>query len=355
MTTIICPHCGKDVAEDAAFCAVCGGALELPITATAETTETVLPCPPAKKGTPVWWQVLRCVFSIPLTALLVVSLIAFTALSTARNLPKERTIKSLFNEIQPTEILTEILSEGETDSFSSLIYDTYKQAAIEGGATEMLTKAELQTVLEASTLDDFLSEKTAEYLAAFMNGDYRVGVSKDELLDLVRENEDVICEVTGVRALTADDYALLEDIIDETGLTDDMDLSQIVPPEVSAMTDTVQFVYNEVFYAVIGLCLLLVLLIALLNLRGRFLTSLYSGIALLLAGALTSLTLAMEAFAIHLLTTVGLPFSVNALSALVHTTLSGFWQVGLCMIGGGLLCIALFVILRLLAKRRKAA
>ncbi len=349
MTTIICPHCGKDVNEDAAFCTACGGALELPTPVEEERAEI-----PVKKGTPTWWRVIRCIFSIPLTVLLVAALLLFTTLSAVRNIPQKNTVKSLFKEIEPTKMIAEALTKGESDSFATVIYDAYEQAAAESGLEDVLTEKELQKVLDASTLDEFLSDKTADYLSAFLSGDNDVAVTKDELLNLVRENEAVIEQVTGGKALTEEHYTMLEEAIDESGIVEQLDMSKVLPEADTAVIDTVQLAYNEAFYAAIALCLALVLLIALFNLCGHFLTSLYSGIALLLAGAVASLTLAVETVAVDIITTAGLPFSSNVLSAVVHTALSGFWQVGFCLIGGGVLCIALFAVMRIIRRRRTA-
>lgn len=348
MTTIICPHCGKDVNEDATFCAACGSALELPAPVAEERTEI-----PTKKRTPLWWRVIRCIFSIPLTVLLIAALLAFTVLSALRHIPKENTVKKLFNEIEPTQMIAEVLSEGETDSLASVIYDAYEQTAIENGAEEILAEEELQKVLDSSTLDEFLSEKTAAYVSAIMNGETNVAITKEELLDLVRENETVIAQVTGGITLTEEDYTTLENAIDESGIVEQLDMSQILPQEDVAVIDTVQLVYNEAFYAAIALCLVLVLLLALFNLLGHFLTSLYSGIALLFAGTIASLTLAAETVAVDLIAAQGAPLSANLLSAVVHTLLSGFWQTGFCLVGGGVLCIALFIVMRIIRRRRQ--
>lgn len=349
MTTIICPHCGKDVNEDALFCAACGGSLELPVAAAEEVAEI-----PAKKGAPTWWRVIRCIFSIPLTVLLVAALLTFTTLSAARNIPQKNTVKSLFKEIKPTEMIAEVISEGKTDSFAEVIYDAYEQAAAESGLDEILTENELQKVLDASTLDEFLSDKTADYLSAFLSGENDVAVTKDELLNLVRENEEVIEKVTGGQTLTDEHYTMLENAIDESDIVEQLDMSQIMPESDVTVTNTVQLVYNEAFYAAIGLCLLLVLLIGLFNLCGHFLTSLYSGIALLLAGTVASLTLAVETLAVEIIASSGFPFSTNVLSAMVHTVLSGFWQTGFCLIGGGVLCIVLFAVMRIVRRRRQS-
>lgn len=348
MTTIICPHCGKDVNEDAAICTACGRTLELPAPVAEETAEI-----PVKKGTPTWWRVIRCIFSIPLTMLLVAALLLFTTLSAARRIPKVSTVESLFNKIEPTKMIAEVLTEGETDSLAAVIYDAYEQAAAES-EMDILTETELQKVLDSSTLDEFLSEKTAAYLSAFMSGENDVAVTKEELLNLVRENEAVIEKVTGGKNLTDEHYAMIESAIDESGLVEQLDMSTLLPQDDVTVVNTVQLVYNEAFYAAIGLCLLLVLLIGLFNLCGHFLTSLYSGIALLIAGGIASLTLGVEALAVDVIASAGLPFSANVLSALVHAVLSGFWQVGFCLIGGGVLCIVLFAVMRILRRRRQA-
>ncbi len=363
MTTIICPHCGQDVNETAVTCANCGASLELPVAETAEAStpaapvdrpaeETTLPPTPTKKGAPVWWRVIRCLFSIPLTVLLSVALVAFTVVLAARNITTTNTVESILKEVQPTKIIAEAMSEGKTDSFAEVIYDTYEETFAESGVEELLSQEELQTVLDASTLDEFLTDKTAQYLSAFLNGEGTAAVTKEELLGLVQENEEVIREVTGGYELTEDDYQILESAIDESGVVEQMDLSQLLPETDTTVVETVQTVKNGAFYALIALCLVLVLLIALFNLRGHFLTSLYSGIALLVAGAITSLTLAAEALAVDIIASSGLPFSLDMLSTLVHNVLSGFWKTGFCMLGGGVFCILLFAIARIIKRHR---
>ena len=349
MTTIICPHCGKDVSEEAVFCASCGGALELPVAAAEETAET-----PAKKGTPAWWRVIRCLFSIPLTVLLIVALVAFMTLAAIRNIPQKNTMDSLFKKIAPTEMMAQVLSEGETDSFASLIYDSYERTATENDFENILSESELQEILDSSTLDEFLSEKTADYLSAFMSGETGNSITKNDLLDLVRENEALITQIAGGQKLTEEDYVMLEKAIDESDIVEEMDLSQILPRDDVTSINVVRLVYSYGVYAAIALCLVLVLLIALLNLRGHFLTSLYSGIALLVAGSIGALTLALKTLVVNILLPAELPLSSHALSAVVSMVLSGFWKVGFCMLGGAVLCIALFAIMRTIRRRRNA-
>lgn len=217
MTTIICPHCGKDIPEDALHCGNCGAALEAP-PPIESAPETPAHYAPVKKRTPTWWKVLRCLFSVPLTAVLTAALPTTLALFAAHNLtPANAAVAQLFTR--------------------------YPTAA------------------------------------------------------------DLLAQISPVALLAA-----------------------------------------------VGGCVLLFTLLALLNLRGFYLTSLYSGIPLLLGGMAATTALGCNTFAVNYLAALVPTLPQNALESAVQGTSAILWIPGLCMVAIGTLCIVLFGVKRTLRR-----
>ena len=216
MITIICPHCGKDIPEDALSCDNCGAMLAPPAPVESAPTPSTIPTPRQRRRTPAWWKVLRCLFSLPLTALLA--------------------------------------------------------AALTGTVT-------LFAAYCISPADPVAAQLLARYPTA---------------ADL---------------------------------------LGQLTP---------------TVLGAAVGACLLLFALIALCNLRGYYLTSLYSGIALLLGGLFASAALAANSFAVTWITSMPRSLAESVVECAVRPVLAHLWIPGVCMVAVGTLCCVLFGVKRFL-------
>lgn len=376
MLTVFCPQCGKETPESAAFCANCGMSLNRS-QAEAAPAEAVVdapcaeqptpadpavpvpspaPAPSAKPPhrTPVWWRVLRCLFSIPLTVLLTGLLIGIIAVFGVQNFMRASTLENMLSEMNFSQRIAEEMSNGETDSLAEAIYDDYYKAAVESDADIVLTESELSDFFEKSTFDDFLAKKGGEVLSSLLKGENNAKITKDEILDLVEDNEKVLEKVTGGHKLTDNDYAMLEDFIDENNLEEQLNLSKIgLEGEDAEDLTLIQSAYSSGVWLLCGATLVLLLLLALCNLRGRFLTSLYSGIALLIAGLAGVMTFVAQSPLLSLARANLSSNEAELMEPVVKTLLSGFWVAGLVALACGVVCIALFAVVRICGRKVK--
>ncbi len=385
MLSVICPNCGKEAPETASFCTGCGTRLnaapqqpaaETSVPPVAETSvppvaetpaQPVAPTPPPtpapmptpvpptpRRRTPIWWRILRCLFSIPLTAVLAALLIAVIAMFGVRTIISANTIEQMIKDIDIADMVAEGISEGETESLAEALYDDYYEAAVNGNADVILSEEELEEFFEESTIDDFVAEKGGEYISALISGDTSVKITKKELLDLVKDNEHIIEEITG-ETLSDKDYEMIENFIEEENLTEQLDMKNMgMDEEFSEGLEMFRSLYTVGFWLLIGVTLFILLLLALFNLHGHFLTSLYSGIALLFAGGIGLLTLALRSFVLSAARLETEEAAMKIIEPLIDTVCRSFWIPGLVAAILGVGCIVLFACMRIRAKKRRA-
>ncbi len=405
MLSVICPNCGKEAPENALFCTGCGTRLEkppaeeAPVAPVAEVAaapaeessapvaeapvavpaaDPVVPAPVAetpvaeapvavpiadpvvpvpaqpRRRTPTWWKVIRCFFSIPLTAVLTVLLIGVIAMFGLQNLTRADTLESMIKDMNIIDTIAEEMSDGETDSLAEALYDEYYEAAVNSDADIILTESELTEFIEDSTIEDFIAEKGSEFLSAFLSGENDAKITEDELLDLIKDNEKVIEKVTGGHTLTDNDYAMIEDFIKEENLAEQFDMSKMgLDEDLSEDMSVVRTVYSSGMWLLIGVSLFVLLLIALFNLCGRCLTALYSGIALLIAGGFGALTLVAQSAVLSMARAEMKDTELNLIKPVVETVFHGFWVAGLVALAAGAACIILFAIVRIISRKKR--
>jgi hypothetical protein len=122
--------------------------------------------------------------------------------------------------------------------------------------------------------------------------------------------------------------------------------------EMDIPTEVLPLFGPGLLWGAIGGCLFLFAVLALLNLRSRFLGFLYSGIGCLIAGGICSLTLAAQSLITGLLRAEG-DLPLDMVTPIISKLLSGFWGPGLCLVGAGILLLVAFTVLRVV--RRKQA
>ncbi len=381
MLSVICPNCGKEAPETASFCTGCGTRLnaapqqpvaEVPAQPVAEMpaqpvapmpvstppaapapTPTPVPSTPRRR-TPIWWSILRCLFSIPLTAVLAALLVAVILLFGIRTATSANTIEHMIKDIDITDAVASGLSEGGTESLAEALYDDYYEAAMNSNADVILSEEELEEFFEESTIDDFIAEKGGEYISALLTGDNSAKITKEELLDLVKDNEHIIEEITGGETLSDKDYEMIENFIEEENLTEQLDMKNMgLDEDFSEDLETIRSAYTIGFWLVIGAALFILLLLALFNLRGHFLTSLYSGIALLFAGGIGMLTLALRSFVLSAARSETDGVAMKIIEPVIETVCRSFWIPGLVAAVLGVGCIVLFACMRIRAKKHR--
>jgi len=381
MLSVICPNCGKESPEAASFCTACGTRLNAapqqpaveppapPATEIPAQPVTPVPTPPAApapmptpapvpptplRRTPIWWSVLRCIFSIPLTAVLAALLVAVILLFGIRTATSANTIEHMIKDIDISEAVASGMSEGDTESLAEALYEEYYEAAVNGNADVILTEDELEEFFEESTIDDFIAEKGGEYISALLTGDHSAKITKEELLDLVKDNEHIIEEITGGETLSDKDYEMIENFIDKENLTEQLDMKNMgLDDDFAEDLETIRSAYTLGFWLVIGAALFILLLLALFNLRGNFLTSLYSGIALLFAGGIGVLTLALRSFVLSAARSETEEAVMKIIEPVIDTVCRSFWIPGLVAAALGVGCIALFIVMRIVGKKKR--
>ncbi len=395
MLSVICPNCGKESPETTSFCTGCGTRLEkspveavCTVSATeistpneaapaaetpaqteaapameipsqteaptaAEATVATVPSTPLRR-TPTWWKVLRCFFSIPLTTVLTVLLVCVIALYGLQHITRADTLETMIKDMNITSIVAEEISRGKTDSLAEALYDEYYEAAVNSNADIVLSEDELEEFFEESTIQDFVAEKSADFLSSFLNGETDAKITKEEIVDLIEDNEKVVEKITGGQTLSDNDYAMIEEFIEKENLVEQFDMTKMgLDTGLAEDLSLVRTSYSTVFWLLIGACLFVLLLIALFNLLGHFLTALYSGIALLVAGGIGALSLAAQSAILSMARAEMSNTEMNIITPLVDTIFRGFWIAGLVAMAAGTLCIILFAIMRIVGRKKR--
>ena len=320
------------------------------------------PAPTPKKDVPTAWKVIRCLLTIPFFLLLIVALIATVTLHGARNITSEATVQTVveafdFTQMDITSLVpidTSDIPAGESVTVSDLLYESYDSLYQEGAVPIPLEKEAIDQFLSESTVDDFLTEKISGYMNGFLSGNGESArITSEEVVDLIRENEELIAEVSGGYELTEEDYQMIDGALKESGIDEALDFSSFVE-ENNSVSAVGQIVSPAMLWIAIGVCAALYLIVLLLNIRGNFLAMLYGGLALILSGGLCALTLALDALVSTALNSLAF-IPEDLITPLVNQVLSGFWIPGLIMVGAGLLLIGGFIAIRVIQKHRTPA
>lgn len=344
MSVFQCPTCGSPVPQGTTFCSHCGAAVAAP-----QPAVTFVAAPSPRPQTPVAWRVIRCILSVLTLLVLIPMLVAAVSLYAVRNIASEATAHAVVVSMDILQMEVDTVGE-EPATVGDLLYDAYETAYTEAAAAVPLTREAMDEVLERSTLDEFLEDKLHDYVSDLLTDNGAGQIAAEEIVTLLKENEELIAEVSGGYVMQEADYEAIGTAIEDSGLTEALDLSTVKAEAADVLVPVQRAVSTSALLVVAGVCLFLCGLLVLYNLRSRFLGMLYNGLALLLAGGLCALTLLAEGPVVALLAGVGDPFG-GAMTSIVHQVLSGFWVPGVCLAVVGLLLLVGFTVLRLVRRR----
>lgn len=195
----------------------------------------------------------------------------------------------------------QIPNDALTDSnlLTDYIYDIIKESV---GQDINITHDQVQQFVEASTIMDFTSEKMASYVEDAMNGTQNTTITADELMGLLEENQGLLEEHFDI-TITEETKAQLRTEVER--VVEDEDLNGTIRKEIDAVLEqpiegtdyTVndillvigQITANGVIFAVVGFCLLIILLMLAANFYNLPMGLTWASIACLFTGVPLSL------------------------------------------------------------------
>ena len=155
----------------------------------------------------------------------------------------------------------EAVASGDMSGLADYLYEVCGQETLEEAN---LSKESLKTVLERSTVDEFISKKLANAADDFLTTGKATIINADTIVELIRENEDLIEEVTGSR-LTEEHYSKISKSVAKKDVNIEITAEEIkastgVDPTV--ITGTVSKVTSPAGYiAAIAVCVVLAIAI----------------------------------------------------------------------------------------------
>lgn len=229
---------------------------------------------PERRSTPAVPVGLRILSALLCVILLVLSTGA-SAVGIARTLLNSEKAAEMLADIR----LSEVLIEGVP--LTQVIYDRCDE---EIKTQYGLTEEKIRRILERADLEDF-TEKVAEPFFEYLFGETNRlrQVDVNAVVDAVRENEDLIYDITGYR-MTPRDYYVIEEQLTE--LLDSVESRRVLD---EAVPFALRFMLGHVVLLYAALIALSVVLLILILLANRFRikeTSLHLGITFLVEGLL---------------------------------------------------------------------
>lgn len=302
-----CYVCGSFFDDSQPYCPVCGTMVQQPEPIYYEgmpplEVQTPAPAPtePPKKQRRKPHIALRIVLqliSFVLCLILSVTLIATVVLADVNLLTSSGGIKQLITaalipnqaphsprpmlgmagpqvdpgQLQLPEGAEDAIASGDSNAIVDMLYNTMQEML---GEDVPITKEQLQTFVEESTVTDYIADKVAGYAEDILNGTENTQITAEELVQLVEENK-VLIEETFQVEIT--DEAMAEIEANVTTIVEENDINGTIRTEINNAMDSagaesgvplaqimevVRLLSQDtVLYAAIGSCVLLILLL----------------------------------------------------------------------------------------------
>ena len=307
-----CYICGNSFDDGQSCCPVCGAAVQpaepmqqnIP-EASPEATQAVLPETPQPAAKPrkepyqphialrVGMQILSFVLCMMLCSSLVATVVVadvnlltsaggIKQIITAVLLPAKAPAQSriLMAAADPGQVAlpdgaADVLSGGDTSAIVDMLFST-----IEGMMEDEevpFTKQQLQTLVENSTVTDYIADKAAGYAEDILNGTENTEITSEELVQLVQDNKQIIEQTLEIE-ITEEQMAQIEsnfitmveeNHINETIRTEiNKAMDQIISESGNAgipLTEIMEILrflaQDSLLYTMLGICLALILLL----------------------------------------------------------------------------------------------
>ena len=163
---------------------------------------------------------------------------------------------------------------GNTSAIVDILYETMQEML---GEDVPISKEQLQTFVEESTVTDYIADKVAGYAEDILSGTENTQITAEELIQLVEDNKGLIEETFQVE-ITDEQMAEIEANV--TTIVEENDINATIRTEINKAVDAatsemtgagipfaqiMEFARilsrNEVLYGAIGACALLLLLL----------------------------------------------------------------------------------------------
>lgn len=305
-----CYVCGNFVDDNQPYCPVCGTVLQpqepiyyegMPPLEVQPPMPEPIPAPqPVRRKPHIALRIGMQLLSFLLSTVLGIVLIATVLLADMHTLTSSGGIKQIINavllpnkapaslrpmvaaggtvidpgQIQLPDGAQDAILSGDSNALVDILYDTMQEML---GEETPITKEQLHTFVENSTVTDFIADKAAGYAEDILSGTENTQITAEELVQLVEENKTVIEETFEIQ--------ITEEQMDEiktnvTTIVEENDINTTIRTEINNAMDSavsgaagagvplaeiMQIVrmlsQDTVLYMAIGACVLLLLLL----------------------------------------------------------------------------------------------
>ena len=290
---MFCKKCGAELKDGAKFCGSCGNPVAAAPQREPEFTQPT-PAPQPQYNQPQYNQqprpvqyvpqynvvkpqkktnAVKIVFSVILAVLFFANLIAALTFTALRATVSEEGVVTIFREADIANV--EIEDNGVKKTVADLVYE--KLPADMHGENG-ISREGLKKILEDRGFKSDFAQLVGNFVGHMMGNKNKV-VTKDDIMNLIRNNEDMIQEKSGY-VMTDEDYREIEKLLNSDAYeffttdaydkgTDGLDLN---------------IVLNAVFGVLLFLTILFAGIIALINMRHISHILLYLGIPVFVVG-----------------------------------------------------------------------
>ena len=354
-----CPVCDAPPAPPAPkFCMKCGGGLDenglcpvcdappvasladmaataVAVEEAAEETAEVAPAEDRKPKKKV--SALSVIATVLLSICLFITMLASVGVLTVRNTISAGGVANLTEELDVAELLKST-GQADGDAFGKL----YERLERDHGI--VMDDEKLGELLEESTVPAYVSEKAGEFTGDFFSGDAELVITKDEMVELVKENRDLleaeIAQEFGDQKISNADCQQIADWM--------FNGDEIVLISTDDLQDSAPVIYQTVniglSWVALAFFLLLSALIGFVMCRNSLSqAAIGGGVVFILLGGITSIATAIVAWIPGLWT--ALP-----LNAMILSLVGAVLKVNILIFGGLLLLGVLFLVARSVVK-----
>ena len=305
-----CYVCGSFIEDNQPYCPVCGTMLQPPepiyydgmppLEVQPPVPSPAEPAKPVRRKPHIALRIGMQFLSFVLCLLLSVTLIATVVLADMNTLTSSGGIKQIItallvptgapqqvrpmlgaanNHIAPELLYGPVADPGTVDGSDSnalvdMLYDTMQEML---GEEVSITKQQLQSFLEESTVTEYIADKAAGYADDILSGTENTEITAEELTQLVKDNKQLI-EQTFEIEITDEQMAQIEANV--ATIVQENDINSTIRTEINKamdsatsgaagagipLADIMQIVrvlsQDTVLYGAIGACVLLLLLL----------------------------------------------------------------------------------------------
>lgn len=309
-----CYVCGNFIDDNQPYCPVCGAALQpqdpiyyegMPPLEVQPPMPEPMPAPqPTRRKPHIALRIGMQLLSFLLSTVLGIVLIATVLLADMHTLTSSGGIKQIINavllpqkspapvrpmvatggividpgQIELPEGAQDALLSGDSNALVDILYDTMQEML---GEETHITKDQLQTFVENSTVTDYIADKAAGYAEDIINGTENTLITAEELVQLVEENKPLIEETFEIE-ITEEQMEKIKTNV--TTIVEENDINTTIRTEINNTMESAMFSAGEVgvplaeimqivrmlsqdtvLYMAIGACVLLLLLLCGVN------------------------------------------------------------------------------------------